>query len=152
MAEAPPKFAEGKCFGHYLLSLNKVYMSLALWHSLPSAAAVGVSPPKSGYGEERRHDGELDFQEVFDGIDATESLEREVLVVHNHPVLALLAAEALDVGKHRDGHDDLATVGQVGRHRAALHVEVQLLDAQSGVLVFAHIYIVASAGNTERMK
>ena len=64
MAEAPPKFAEGKCFGHYLLSLNNIYILyiLSLWHSLPSAAASGVSPPKSVYGEERRHEGELDFQ------------------------------------------------------------------------------------------
>ena len=47
-----------KCFGHYLLSLNNIYILyiLSLWHSLPSAAAIGVSPPKSGYGEERRHE------------------------------------------------------------------------------------------------
>ena len=69
MAEAPPKFAEGREFGHYLLSLrsalplgsskNNIYILyiLSLWHSLPSAAASGVSPPKSGYGEERRHEG-----------------------------------------------------------------------------------------------
>ena len=46
-----------KEFGHYLLSLNNIYILyiLSLWHSLPSAAASGVSPPKSGYGEERRH-------------------------------------------------------------------------------------------------
>ena len=52
-----------KEFGHYLLSLNNIYILyiLSLWHSLPSAAAVGVSPPKSGYvGEGRhRHDGYL---------------------------------------------------------------------------------------------
>ena len=50
-----------KEFGHYLLSLNNIYILyiLSLWHSLPSAAAIGVSPPKSGYGEERRHGGEL---------------------------------------------------------------------------------------------
>ena len=59
MAETPPKFAEGREFGHYLLSLNNIYILyiLSLWHSLPSAAAVGVSPRKSGYGEERRHGG-----------------------------------------------------------------------------------------------
>ena len=47
-----------KEFGHYLLSLNNIYILyiLSLWHSLPSAAASGVSPPKSGYGEERRHE------------------------------------------------------------------------------------------------
>ena len=46
-----------KEFGHYLLSLNNIYILyiLSLWHSLPSAAAIGVSPPKSGYGEEGRH-------------------------------------------------------------------------------------------------
>ena len=43
-----------KDFGHYLLSLNNIYV-LSLRHILPSAAASGVSPPKSGYGEERRH-------------------------------------------------------------------------------------------------
>ena len=51
-------FGMTKEFGHYLLSLNNIYILyiLSLWHSLPSAAASGVSPPKSGYGEERRHE------------------------------------------------------------------------------------------------
>ena len=51
-------FGMTKDFGHYLLSLNNIYILyiLSLWHSLPSAAASGVSPPKSGYGEERRHE------------------------------------------------------------------------------------------------
>ena len=43
-------------------SKNNYYLSL--WHSLPSAAAVGVSPPKSGYVGERRHEGELVFYQV----------------------------------------------------------------------------------------
>ena len=68
-------------------------------------------------------------QQVLDGIDATEGLEREILVVHDHPFLALLATELLDVRKHRDWDDYLATVRQVGRHRATLHVEVEFLDA-----------------------
>ena len=92
------------------------------------------------------HEGDgvkgLKPQQVLNGIDAAEGLEREILVVHNHPVLALLAAQAFDVGKHRDGHDDLAAVGQVGRHCATLHIEVQFLDAQVGVLEFAHIVVL----------
>ena len=62
MAEAPPKFAEGKFSRYFLLCINVIYLSL--WHSLPSAAAVGVSPPKSGYVGERRHEGELVFYQV----------------------------------------------------------------------------------------
>ena len=54
MAEAPPKFAEGKFSRYFLPCINNLCI-LALWHSLPSAAAVGVSPPKSGYVGERRH-------------------------------------------------------------------------------------------------
>ena len=69
-------FVMTKCFGHYLLSLrsalplgsskNNIYILyiLSLWHSLPSAAAIGVSPRKSGYGEERRHES-LGFVRYF---------------------------------------------------------------------------------------
>ncbi|MBR5117696.1 MAG: hypothetical protein IK100_03485 [Muribaculaceae bacterium] len=67
MRESNQIFGITKDFGHYLLSLrsalplgsskNNIYLLyiLSLWHSLPSAAASGVSPPKSGYGEKRRH-------------------------------------------------------------------------------------------------
>ena len=39
---------------YFLPCINNLCI-LSLWHSLPSAAAVGVSPPKSGYVGERRH-------------------------------------------------------------------------------------------------
>ena len=48
--------AEGKELRYFLLCINVIYLSL--WHSLPSAAAVGVSHPKSGYVGERWHEGE----------------------------------------------------------------------------------------------
>ena len=67
-------FGMTKEFGHYLLSLrsalplgsskNNIYV-LSVGHSLPSAAASGVSPPKSGYGEERRHDMAIIYRLIF---------------------------------------------------------------------------------------
>ena len=71
----------------------------------------------------------LELKQVFDGINSTKSLKREVLVIHNHPFLALFTVEVLDVWEHRYGYDNLAAVSQVSRHRAALHVEVELLNA-----------------------
>ena len=78
-----------------------------------SPASLSVYPLNDCYENNR-----LEPQQVLDGIDAAESLEREVLVVHDHPVLSLLAAKALDVGEHRDRDDNLAAVCQVSRHRA----------------------------------
>ena len=78
-------------------------------------------------------------QHVFDGIDAAVVFEGEVLVVQYHPLVALFAGEALDVGKHPHGHHHHAAVGEIDGHHAALQPKVELLDSKVGVFIFAHI-------------
>ena len=79
------------------------------------------------------------MQYVFDGIDAAVVFECEVLVVQYHPLVALLAGEALDVGEHPHGYHHHAAVGEIDGHHAALQPKVELLDSKVGVFIFAHI-------------
>ena len=79
------------------------------------------------------------MQYVFDGIDAAVVFEGEVLVVQYHPLVALLAGEALDVGEHPHGYHHHAAVGEIDGHHAALQPKVELLDSKVGVFIFAHI-------------
>ena len=81
----------------------------------------------------------LQPQQIFNGINLAERLEREILVVHNHVILALLLCQMPDVREHRHGNDYLSSVSQIGRHSTALNVEVKLLDSQIRVFVLTHI-------------
>jgi hypothetical protein len=54
LRESNQIFGMTKDLRYFLLCINVIYLSL--WHSLPSAAAIGVRPPKSGYVGERRHE------------------------------------------------------------------------------------------------
>ena len=78
------------------------------------------------------------MQHVFDGIDAAVVFEGEVLVVQYHPLVALFAGEALDVGKHPHGHHHHAAVGEIDSHHATLLPKIELLDSKVSVFIFAH--------------
>ena len=110
MAEAPPKFAEGKCFGHYFLSLNNIYILyiLSLWHSLPSAAAIGVSPRKSVYVGKHRHEGNGKLEKCNMTDDAPhagggkaelteDALEAAALAVGHFELVHRLVVKGLDI-------------------------------------------------------
>jgi hypothetical protein len=83
------------------------------------------------------------MQHVFDGIDAAVVFEGEVLVVQYHPLVALFAGEALDVGKHPHGHHHYTAVGEIDGHHAAFLPKVELLDSKVGVFLFAHIWFIS---------
>lgn len=80
----------------------------------------------------------LNMQHIFDGVDAAVVLESKVLVVQYHPLLALLAGEAFDVGEHTHRHHHHTAVGEIDSHHAALLPEVELLNPKVGVFIFAH--------------
>ena len=84
------------------------------------------------------------MQHVFDGIDAAVVFKGEVLVVQYHPLVALFAGEALDVGKHPHGHHHHTAVGEIDGHHAAFLPKVELLDSKVGVFIFAHICLFYS--------
>ena len=86
----------------------------------------------------------LYMQHVFDGIDAAVVFEGEVLVVQYHPLVALFAGEALDVGKHPHGHHHHTAVGEIDGHHTALQPKVEFLDSKVGVFIFAHICLFYS--------
>ena len=70
--------------------------------------------------------------------------EGEVLVVQYHPLVALFAGEALDVGDHAHRHHHHAAVGEIDGHHAAFLPKVELLDSKVGVFIFAHICLFYS--------
>lgn len=78
-----------------------------------------------------------EVHDVKYGIYSCHVFEGEILVIEDHPFIAMLQRHRLYVGKHRHRHNHLTTVGQ--RHaELAAHIEIQALDSHVEIRYLAH--------------
>ena len=79
-----------------------------------------------------------DMEYVFNRVDSAVVLESKILVIQNHPILALLTVETLYVGEHTNWHHNHTTICQIHRHHPSFLSKIEFLDSKICVLILAH--------------
>ena len=79
-----------------------------------------------------------DMEYVFNRVDSAVVLESKILVIQNHPILALLTVETLYVGEHTNWHHNHTTICQIHCHHPSFFSKIEFLDSKICVLILAH--------------